>query len=230
MAYSWYEDATNEPKKKDKQTLIVREGDTITVDFTEWILTTDSTSELKYRVFQTTDPKIASDDSIAKSVTLRKILLNNTGDPVNREKLTAIVGNDLSNEMNVGFNNIVIDMKEGETITGVEITPLDGYGEKNPALIQVINYTDNIPIYNSIDRFAFEAEYANELTLKPGQTFEDHYWGWMIRIESLTNDTVVIKHEPMIGTEVAFSLWNATVINISSENGMIWLQHKPVQK
>jgi FKBP-type peptidyl-prolyl cis-trans isomerase 2 len=233
MTYSWYQEATNEPKKKDQGLLNVREGDTITCEFTEWILTRDSTGEIKYCVYQTTDESIAEDETIPKSVTFQQILVNNTGVPITRDALTKIVGSDLSDELNPGFNNIVIDMKEGESRTGVEIPASEGYGEKNDELIQTIPISDSIPIYISKDRFAFEGEYSDELpsepgkTFEPGQTFEDHYWGWNIRIHSITNDTIVIKNEPTLDMELAVFSWPAKVINISSEDGTIWIKHKP---
>ena len=227
LTYSWYEDYTKEPKKKITEEYFVREGDTITCQFTEWILTKDSNGDIKYCVYQTTDKKIAEDDSIPKSVTFSRILTNNTGVPITHEPLTAIVGSDLSDEINPGFNSLIIDMAEGESKDNIEVPVIDGYGEKNEELIKTIPFIDTIPIYNSIERIAFEQEYAEELPLEPGQSFMDHYWSWNIRVDSITNDTIVIKHEPVADMEIAVFNWPATVINISSENGKIWLQHKP---
>ncbi|WP_455392479.1 hypothetical protein [[Eubacterium] cellulosolvens] len=227
MAYSWYQDVTKEPKKDKKSDINIREGDTITCQFTEWILTRDSNGEVKYCVYQTTDPEVAEDDSIPKSVTFKSILVNNTGEPITREPLTAIVGEDLSDEVNPGFNDIVLDMKQDETKRGVEVSINNGYGEKNQDLISNIPFIDTIPIYDSIDRASFELEYPDEVPLEPGQSFPDHYWGWNIRIDSITNDTVVIKNEPVLNLELAVFNWPATVINISSENGKIWIHHKP---
>jgi len=227
MTYSWYQDYTKETKKKDQDILSIRKGDTITCEFTEWILTRDSTGEVKYCVYQTTDLDIAEDKSIPKSVTFQKILVNNTGVPITREPLIAIVGQDLIDEINLGFNNLVLDMKKGESIRGAEVPISEGYGEKNSELIQTIPYKDTLPIYYSINRFEFEDEYASEVPLRPGQSFIDHYWGWNIRIDSITNDTIVVKNEPVLDMELAVFSWPASVINISTDSGKIWIQHKP---
>jgi FKBP-type peptidyl-prolyl cis-trans isomerase 2 len=227
MAYSWYEDATDEPKEKDTEKLFVKEGDTITCEFTEWILTIDENGDINYAVFQTTDESIALDDSILKSITFRSILLNESGESLTVPPITAIVGDDLTDLMNEGFNNLVLDMKEGESRRSEDILKMKAYGERNQDLITTIPFLDTIPIYRSVDRFTFETQYESESEFLVGQTFDDTFWGWKIRIESITNDTIVIKNEPTIGTEVAFESWNATVVNISSENGKIWLKHNP---
>jgi len=227
MAYSWYSDITKEEKDSSADKLFVKEGDTITFDYTEYIWTRDSKGELKYCVFKTTDSKIAEDDSVPKSVTFASILLNETGAPITLEPITAIVGKDLSDEATPGFNELVLDMREGESKVGVEVLKSEGYGEKNPELIETIPLLDTIPIYNSINLIAFEKEYEDEKPLESGQTFLDHYWGWMIRIDSITNDSVIIKHEPTIGMELAVFNWPATVENVSSDTGKIWIRHKP---
>ncbi len=231
FVYQWYSDITKEEKTKKTEKLFVREGDTITFEFTEYIFSKNAAGELTYSVYQTTDEAVAEDDSIPKSITFNLILVNATGAPITREPMTAIVGEDLSLEINPGFNKRMIElgMRLGQTINGIEVLAPEGYGEKNEDLIETIPFLDNIPIYNSINRLAFENEYIDELPLEAGKTFEDHYWGWMIRIDSITNDTVVIKHEPLIGDKVTVFNWEATVENISSKDNKIWLRHKADQ-
>jgi FKBP-type peptidyl-prolyl cis-trans isomerase 2 len=227
LAYSWYQDATKEPKKDKTEILFVQEGDTITAHFTEWIFTRDENGKVDWHIYQTTDKTIAENESIPKSITFSKILINATNVPITREPITAIVGLDLTDEVTSGFNDVVIDMKEGETKNNIEI-PIDkGYGDKTDELIVLIPYVDTIPIYNSINRLAFEAEYNSELPLEPGKSFTDHYWNWTIRIDSVTNDTVVVKHEPRIGTDITVFNWPAIVEDISSEEGKIYIKHKP---
>jgi len=227
MAYSWYQDATKEPKKDKTVKLFIQEGDTITAHFTEWIYTRDKNGNVDWHIYQTIDKKIAENESIAKSITFSKILVNATDVPITRGSITAIVGQDLTDEITSGFNDIVIDMKEGETKEGIEIPMDKGYGDKNEELIVLIPYVDSIPIYNSINKIAFEDEYYKELPIEPGKSFTDHYWNWTIKIDSVTNDTVVIKHEPRIGMEITVFDWSANVKDISSEEGKIYIKHKP---
>jgi FKBP-type peptidyl-prolyl cis-trans isomerase 2 len=224
--YNWYTEENKKSESKKQGNLVVRKGDTVTLDFTEYIWTRDENGDLKFSVFQTTNANIANDDTIPKSVTFDRILVDDLGNPIVRDPLTAIVGNDLSDELNPGFNEQVIGMRKGESKV-VELPITEGYGDKNQDLIKTIPFLDQIPIYNSIDRVAFENEYPEEVPLETGLTFADHYWGWMIKIDKITNDTIVVKHEPTLNMEVAIFSWPATIVNISTDTGMIWLQHSP---
>ena len=227
FGYSWYTDTQKKPKSKDvDKDLIVHDGDLITVDFTEYIWTKDSNGELTYAVYQTTKSSVAQDDSIPKSVTYQKILTNNTGEPITRDRLNAIVGQDLISEMNPGFNQLVLDMKEGES-KKEEVPSSLGYGERNTTLIQTIPLTDKIPIFETINLSLFESLYPQEVPLVPGKTFLHHYWGWYIRIDSIVDDKIIIKHEPEVGYKLDIFPWPTTVDNVSSINGYIWLKHRP---
>ena len=224
--YNWYIEEYKKPESKKQSDLLVHEGDTITVEFTEYIWTRDVNGDLDYCVYQTTSQKIANDESVPKSITFEKILVDESGNPIIRDPLTAIVGNDLSDELNSGFNEQVIGMTKGESKV-VELPISQGYGDKNPELIKTIPFLDQIPIYNSIDRVAFENEYPEEVPLETGLTFNDHYWGWTIEIDKITNDTIVIKNEPTLGLELAMFNWSAKIVNISTDTGMIWIKHSP---
>jgi FKBP-type peptidyl-prolyl cis-trans isomerase 2 len=228
MTYSWYSDSQKKPKSKDDKVLLVREGDLITCHFTEYIWTKGADGNVGYVVYQTTHEDVAKNDSIPKSVTFKKILHNQTGESLTRTKLTAIAGADLIFEMNEGFNQIVIDMREGETRVK-EVSIALGYGERNESFVQTIPLLDKILIYETLDRQTFESEYSNELPLEIGKTFEHHYWKWMIRINSISDETVVIKHEPEVGQELRVFDWNSTVENVSSLTGYIWISHKPTE-
>jgi FKBP-type peptidyl-prolyl cis-trans isomerase 2 len=228
LGYSWYTDSQKEPEKETKKDLFVREGDLITCDFTEYIWSRDSTGTLTYSVYQTTLTNVASDESIPKSVTFQRILTNNTGGSIARDRLTAIVGNDLTTEMNEGFNQLVLDMEVDETKTK-ELSSKLGYGERNESLVQSIPLLDKMPIYERISRADFEAEYPEEVPLEPGKSFKHHYWGWYIRIDSVNAEEVVIKHEPEIGQDIEIFSWPSSVENVSSKSGLIWIRHRPAQ-
>lgn len=227
LTYSWYLDANKKAEKKEESSLLIREGDLVTFHFTEYIYTKDASGKLSWCVYQTTMDDVVADDSIPKSVTFQDILLNDTGSSMSREQITAIVGDDVIAEINFGFNNLLKGLKEGESITGYEIPKTEGYGEKNNSLIETIQPIDNIPMYETIDRTKFEQRYPEEFPLETNQIILDHYWGWTNRVESITDDTVVIKHEPDIGMELTVFNWPCKVVNISSSSGLIWIQHKP---
>jgi FKBP-type peptidyl-prolyl cis-trans isomerase 2 len=228
LGYSWYTDSQKEPKKETQKDLRIREGDLITCDFTEYIWSRDSTGTLTYSVYQTTLDNVASDESIPKSVTFQKILTNGTGGSITRDRLTAIVGKDLISEMNEGFNQLVFDMEVDETKTK-EISSKLGYGERNESLVQSIPLLDKIPIYETINRASFEAEYPEEVPLEPGKSFKHRYWDWYIRISSISAEEVVIKHEPEIGQDIDIFSWTSSVENVSSKTGLIWIRHRPTQ-
>ncbi len=227
FGYSWYTDSQKKPKSKGGEPeLFIREGDLITVDFTEYIWTKDSTGNITYAVFQTTKKSVAEDDSIPKSVTFKKILTDESGDPITRDRISAIVGKDLITEMNKGFNDMVLDMTIDQTKKGI-IPTSDGYGERNDSLVQTIPIQDKLPMFETYDRLDFEANYPEEVPLEIGQSFRHHYWNWFIRIDSITEDEIVIKHQPEIGFKVEILPWDAIVENVSSATGYIWLKHKP---
>ncbi len=228
LAYSWYKDQDKKGKSKDDNSLTVQEGDLITFDFTEYIYTKDADGNLGYCVYQTTDEEIALDDSIPKCVTFNTILLNSTGDPIVREQMTAIIGRDLSDEVNPGFNDLMLSLnvREDKTYHG-DISMEDGYGKRNESLEKKIQLMDTVDIYKMIDRVEFEARYPNELPLMLGMTFNDIYWNWTIRIESITNETITIKNEPNIGMTLDIFPWSVTVESISSSAGVISIQHRP---
>jgi FKBP-type peptidyl-prolyl cis-trans isomerase 2 len=222
-------DSQKKPKTKDDKDLLVQEGDLITCDFTEYIWTIDSTGNLSYAVYQTTLKNIAEDESIPKSITFQKILTNETGGSITRERLTAIVGPDLESEMNIGFKQLIMNMKEGEEKKG-EIAIVKGYGERNESLVQRIPLKDRIPLYETIDRMEFESLYPEEVPLQLGQSIKHHFWSWYVKISSLTSEEVVIRHEPEVGSELEIFPWPVIVDNISDSNGYIWLQHKPTKE
>jgi FKBP-type peptidyl-prolyl cis-trans isomerase 2 len=170
---------------------------------------------------------VANNDSISKSVTFEDILKNETGSSITRQQLTAIVGNDVTAETNIGFNELLIGLKEGQSIFGYPVLKSEGYGEKNYSLIEIIPFLDKIPMYQTYDRNEFEALYPEEVPLLTNQVIKDRYWDWIVRVESITDDTVVIKHEPEIGMELGVFNWPTTVVNISSSTGLIWLRHNP---
>ena len=230
MAYSWYSDLEKEGKAKKGKKLTVEKGDLITLHYTEYIYTRDANGDITFCVYQTTEDEIAENDSIPKCITFKEILKNETGAPIVRQPITAIVGQDLSDEINPGFTELLLEsrLKEGKSGSG-EVTAADGYGNRNESLVQKIPLTDNIKIFETVDRIDFEAEYSNELELVPGKTFKDHYWGWMIRIDRVDDETVTIKHEPKLGMVLESFPWDVTVENISSSSGLIWLQHRPDQ-
>jgi FKBP-type peptidyl-prolyl cis-trans isomerase 2 len=228
LTYSWYTDVTKESEKKETPDLVVREGDLIAFDFTEYIWTRDATGRETYCVYQTTLAEVAEDDSKPKCITFEDILINETGTPLTRESVTAIVGPDLSTEINPGFNQLILNLglKIGDTKSGT-VSYLEGYGERNESLVVTIPLTDSVNMYETIDRVEFESIYPEEIPLELGQSFEDKYWGWMIRIESITEDIIQIKHEPELDMTLDRFIWSARVVNISSATGLIWLEHYP---
>jgi FKBP-type peptidyl-prolyl cis-trans isomerase 2 len=228
LVYSWYTEQQDEPKEKKKDVLFVLEDDLITCDFTEYIWSKDVDGNIGYCVYQTTKKEVAEDESIPKCVTFQSILVNSTGAPISREQLTAIVGNDLISEVNAGFNQMVLDMKVSQTKTE-EIPSSLGYGEKNQSMIETIPLLDRVPLYITVDRADFEADYPEELPLLPGKSFKHNYWDWLIKIDSITENSVTFKNSPEVDDGIDIFPWNATVVNISSSTGYIWIRHKPDQ-
>lgn len=222
LTYSWYADVSKKGEGKDQNKLYVREGDLITYDYTEYILTGYEEDTPIYSVFKTTINEVAENESIPKSVTFTKILFNQTGSTEE-----TIVGDKLISKMNPGFNKLVIDMKEGQTIKGRKVLAIDGYGKKNESLVHKIPLLDTVSMYETLNRFEFEGQYPQETAMEPGQTFVNHYWDWTIRIESVTDDNITIRHEPEFDMVLDMFDWPVRVVNISSETGLIWLEHKP---
>ena len=116
-------------------------------------------------------------------------------------------------------------MKEGQTKTGY-ITSDEGYGNINESFIYTIPLEDSVAMFETYDRVEFESKYdATQIDI--GAVYEDPYWGWNVRIEAFTDNTVEIQHQPKIGSELNRFEWPVQVVNLSSATGLIWLKHSP---
>ncbi|MCK5561067.1 MAG: hypothetical protein KAJ51_10755, partial [Thermoplasmata archaeon] len=125
-----------------------------------------------------------------------------------------------------GFYYGIMGMKIGETRT-IFVDADEGASQFNKSLVKTIPLNDILPMYESINKFSFESEYPFESPLQEGQTFSHIYWGWTIEIEEINEDNIIIKHDPVYGSNLDLFPWNATVIEVSSAESTITIQHRP---
>lgn len=131
-------------------------------------------------VFDTSYESVANDAKIPK---IEGFKLKASYEPLN-----FTVGSGL---MMPAFEEALIGMKVGEEKT-VAVLPHDAYGERNESLVMSISRFIIIPkeMEISIERFRFS--YNKEPVLN--DTVEDIHWN--SSIIKVTNETVLVRHEP----------------------------------
>jgi len=190
---------------EEKDAFVVERGDEVSVDYIGTFI--------DGRVFDTNIQSVGTDEkNYTKSVTFNS--------DKSYSPLTFVVG---AGSMVTGFEEGVMGMKKGET-RSITVPSDKGYGEADGSLIYTLPVVDTVPLYQSLDRAEFDANYSQEVAMT-GVTTSHHFWGWPVTIVSLDNETVTIENNPVHGENYKGFSWNTTITEISSETGEITLKH-----
>lgn len=201
---------TNTNHTGASDTLTVKEGDTIEVDYTGRLKSGE--------VFDTASSKIARDASIPK--------VSWFSERPFYEPLEFIVGVGM---MIPGFDDAVVGMKINETKT-VEIPMERAYGPRNTSLVKVVPIIQKIPKTQQIKRFIevqneeFRKNFGN-VNLTAGKTFNVPGTDFNASIFYTTENMTVIEMLLRKGDTVRIwdYPWNSTVISVTQ--GAVVLEH-----
>jgi FKBP-type peptidyl-prolyl cis-trans isomerase 2 len=189
---------------KEKTVKVVERGDEVQVHYTGKFL--------DGRIFDTSLENIGRNDTFPKSSTFNP--------DKNYDQLTFVVGD---GSMIQGFDEGVRGMKKGEE-RSITVPPEKGYGETDPDLIYNIPVVNKVPIYEDLPRADFDSNYSKEVA-KAGVTSAHHFWGWPIRIVTISNETVTIENNPGYGENYRGFSWNTTITGLSTAEGKITVRH-----
>jgi FKBP-type peptidyl-prolyl cis-trans isomerase 2 len=198
----------DDKKNKDK-VLLIQEGDEVSVEYTGRLI---GAAGDPGPVFDTSIADVARDDSIPKTASFME--------RPTYDDLTFTVG---SGQMIKGFEDSVINKKEGDTYT-VAIPPEKGYGISHPELILEVNTTQKISLRETLAREDFEKLYPM-VALEDVETFIHPFWQWDVSIVSYDPEEVVIWHQPVYGERYLAFPWNVTILDVSTEENIITLHH-----
>ncbi len=187
-----------------KETPVAERGDEVKVDYVGKFV--------DGRIFDTNIENMGRNDSYPKSSTFDS--------NKQYQELSFIVG---AGSMVAGFDEGVMGMEEGQT-KSISVPADKGYGEADPLLIYMIPIVDTVPLYESITRAEFDANYSSEI-IQAGITTSHHFWGWPVRIVSIDNASVTIENNPAFGENYRGFSWNTTITDISTSKGEINLKH-----
>jgi FKBP-type peptidyl-prolyl cis-trans isomerase 2 len=196
-------------KKKESETLFIREGDEVSVDYVGRFV---GAAGEPGPVFDTSIPEVARDDSIPKSISFEE---RGTYDD-----LTFTVG---SGSMIQGFEEAVINKQVDESFT-VAITPEKGYGAALQELIFNVNTTQSMQMKETLSQDEFQTKYPM-VDLNTADDFVHPFWGWDVHILSSDPEEVQIWHQPVYGHDYLAFPWNTTIVDISTERNVITLHH-----
>lgn len=122
-----------------------------------------------------------------------------------------------------GFESPIIGMKVGDR-KNISIPPKDAYGEYNVSLVQVSARAYPVPrveavlVADFLDAFP-GFNFSSESTISTGQ--------WNATIVDHTNQTVTIRHDPVIGQTIQTPTWPESVIALNATS--ITLRRDPVE-
>lgn len=224
LTYNWYNENYNQPEPAKEKVLIVKNGVGIKFDYTLRIKTSNNVATSP--VFVTTLSTVADDETIPKTTTFSNIIGSGPLVPAGDVNKVPVRVDTIFPAYGEGFYNGIMGMKTGESRT-IFVDADEGTSQFNKSLVKTIPLNDILPMYESINKFSFESEYPFESPLQEGQTFTHNYWGWMIEIEEINEDNIIIKHDPVYGSSLDIFPWNATVIEVSSAESTVTIQHRP---
>jgi FKBP-type peptidyl-prolyl cis-trans isomerase 2 len=200
-----WEDWTD-PDHDKTPTEYVADGDIVTVEYKGWLADNGL-------IFDTNIQSVGENDTLYPKT---------PGFDENKQysPLKFTVG---GSTMIKGFDRGVVGMKKGETRT-ITVPPELGYGKADPTLIFNISLAQTVPVFESMSRADFAANYSAENAVL-GAPFSHRFWGWPCQIVSLDNYTVVIQNMPEYGANYKGFDWNTTITDISTSNNVISLKH-----
>lgn len=120
-----------------------------------------------------------------------------------------------------GFDEGVVGMRVGESRT-LTITPERGFGLRNPGLIKTIPIIQNISTTTTFPRLVNVP--INQFTSTVGN---NHTTGDIVKIpdsnisatiKNMTNSSVLLSYNLVVGTQVSQKPWKETVIKIDENN------------
>ncbi len=117
-----------------------------------------------------------------------------------------------------GFDNGVRGLAAGQSTT-VSVPYSQGYGAPNPALIDVHNLTETVPIRRTMNETQFSSYYGQ--TAVSGANVSDPIYGWSVTVYIL-NGEVTVMNSPYPGEVIRpYGAWtaNVTAIDSSADNG-----------
>ena len=166
-----------------------RAGDTVEVDYT---LRTENGS-----VYDTTIEAIARSAGIWR-------------EDVEYGPLTFTLGR---GEVIPGFEEAIMGMSVGEEKT-FTVPPEKGYGRYDPMNIQelpriyAMPRTEAVPMQSFLRLFP-DFDFTVTMVSLPG--------AWNATILAVTNDTVLLRHDPIVGQHIVTGSWPERVLNVTDE-------------
>lgn len=204
---TWWDDRDKDDDDKE-ETLLIREGDEVSVDYTGRFL--GSNGELG-AIFDTSIPEDARNDSIPKASSFQE--------KPTYDDLTFTVG---SGQMIEGFDRGVLGMKIGSE-KYITVPPEQGYGVHVPELVLDIPSTQYLPVKEEISREDFKKEYIG---IDPAQdSFIHPFWGWDVSVVERDPESLTIVHQPEYLGQYGSFTWNVTVNDVSTSRNVIRVSH-----
>ncbi|MGH7341770.1 MAG: FKBP-type peptidyl-prolyl cis-trans isomerase [Candidatus Rokuibacteriota bacterium] len=138
------------------------------------------------------------------------------------------------------YNPLQLTVGTGQVIKGWEIGLQNMSLGQGKALIippelaygrffeQVLNLSEEIPIYNETTQSGFTASFGEAPTIDA--EYKHPLYGWTVRVVDIDNVSldVVLQHLPQESEDYKPYGINATVSNLSSAAGSFWLTYAPV--
>ncbi|MCD6383923.1 MAG: FKBP-type peptidyl-prolyl cis-trans isomerase [Thermoplasmata archaeon] len=197
-------DKFKKSEEKKEETLVVKEGDKVTVDYIGRFPNGE--------VFDTSIRAIADNPLIPKSPGFTP---QSTYQP-----LEFVVG---SGRMIKGFEDGVIGMRVGET-RNITVPPEEGYGPADPNLIMWIPETEFVPLFVNLTVEQFKENFSGEEP-KVDAVYTHPFWGWPCKVVKIEGDRVTFQNTPRVGERYKAFPWNSTVEDISVEQNRIVVRH-----
>ena len=116
-----------------------------------------------------------------------------------------------------GMSRAVTGLHEGDSVTHL-ITPGEGYGAKNRALVTTSPLVQTVPVTQTMNATAFRTKYGS--APQEGLPVVDPQWGWMTQVH-VSGNIVTVKNSPQISktyplyvNQTKGGTWSATVESI----------------
>jgi FKBP-type peptidyl-prolyl cis-trans isomerase 2 len=104
---------------------------------------------------------------------------------------------------------------QGNQTKAVVVPPALGYGPENPACIQKLPLSLQLPVLRTMAGTTFQKLYPTALAAS-GTEFRDPHYGWNVLILAANASFVTIENEAVAGTTSSPSGWPLLVANVSS--------------
>lgn len=117
-----------------------------------------------------------------------------------------------------GFWTAMVGIPVNDTVRAV-IPPSQGYGAANPADVQVLPLTQELPMITSYSPAGFGKAFSN-MSAQVGAVFTDPHYGWEDTVLSENSTSVTVESTPHVGEVVKPFGWPVTVTNVSSTTSL----------